>query len=74
MVNAVADLDVMIEQPCLTYEECQQVRSHSSQTMKLDELVTDMTMAERIVRDGAADVACVKNGAYRRVNKGQQNT
>ncbi len=60
VVNAVADLDVMIEQPCLTYEECQQVRSHSSQTMKLDELVTDMTMAERIVRDGAADVACVK--------------
>lgn len=60
VVRAVEDIDVMIEQPCLTYEDCLHVRENTSLSMKLDELVTDQTMAERIIQDRAADVACVK--------------
>ncbi len=60
VVRAVDDLDVLIEQPCLTYEECLHVRSRTNLSMKLDELVTDQTMAERMTQDLIADVACVK--------------
>ncbi len=60
VARAVDDLDVMIEQPCLTYEECLHVRSRTNLSMKLDELVTDHSMAERLTQDMIADVACVK--------------
>jgi len=60
VVRAVKDLDVMIEQPCHSYEECLQVRARTSLPMKLDECITDMRMAQRIVRDQAAEVACLK--------------
>ncbi len=60
VVRAVDDLDIMIEQPCLTYEECLHVRSRTNLSMKLDELVTDLSIAERMTRDLIADVACVK--------------
>ena len=60
VVRAVNDLDVMIEQPCKTYEECQHVRAHTSLPMKLDECVTDLRMAQRIVMDRAAEVVCLK--------------
>jgi len=60
VVRAVDDLDVMIEQPCLTYEECLHVRSRTNLSMKLDELVTEQSIAERMTRDLIADVACVK--------------
>jgi len=60
VVQAIEDLDVMIEQPCLTFEDCMHVRSQTNQSIKLDELVTDLSMAQRITQDRAADVACVK--------------
>ncbi|MEM7258474.1 MAG: mandelate racemase/muconate lactonizing enzyme family protein [Pseudomonadota bacterium] len=60
VVRAVRDLDVMIEQPCPTYEECLHVRAHTDLSMKLDECVTDLRMARRIVHDKAADVVCLK--------------
>lgn len=60
VAQAIEDLNVMIEQPCLTYEDCQHVRANTNLSMKLDELVTDQFIAERIIRDEAADVACVK--------------
>lgn len=60
VVRAVRDLDVMIEQPCQTYEECLKVRAHTDLPMKLDECVTDINMAQRIVHDRAAEVICLK--------------
>lgn len=60
VVRAVRDLDVMIEQPCQTYEECMHVRAHTDLPMKLDECVTDIRMAQRIVKDKAAEVVCLK--------------
>ncbi len=60
VVRAVRDLDVMIEQPCQTYEECLHVRTHTDLPMKLDECVTGMRAAQRIVNDRAAEVVCLK--------------
>ena len=51
VARATADLDFILEQPCRTYEECQQVRRVAQQPMKLDECLTDMRMAQRIVAD-----------------------
>ncbi len=58
--RALRDLDLYIEQPCLTYEECLQVRARTDLPMKLDECISDLRMAERLVRDKAAEVCCIK--------------
>ena len=60
VVRAVRDTGIMIEQPCPTYEECLHVRSRSDLPTKLDECVTGLAVAERIVRDKAAEVVCLK--------------
>ena len=60
VVRAVRDTGIMIEQPCVTYEECLQVRAHCELPMKLDECVTDLRVASRIVADRAAEVLCLK--------------
>lgn len=60
VARATHDLDFILEQPCRTYEECQQVRRVAEQPMKLDECVTDMQMAQRIVTDRGAEICCLK--------------
>ena len=60
VARATRDLDYIFEQPCQTYEECQQVRMRIDLPMKLDECVTDMHMAQRIVADKGADLVCLK--------------
>ena len=60
VVRATKDLDYILEQPCHSYEECQQVRAKTDLPMKLDECLTDMKMAMRIVHDKGADAACLK--------------
>ena len=58
--RATRHLDYVLEQPCKTYEECQQVRKTVDLPMELDECVTDMKMAHRIVADHGADIVCLK--------------
>ena len=60
VARATRDLDYIFEQPCRTYEECQQVRPHLAQPMKLDECVTGMHAAQRIVQDRGAEICCLK--------------
>jgi L-alanine-DL-glutamate epimerase-like enolase superfamily enzyme len=60
VARATKNLDYILEQPCKTYEECQQVRRVAHQPMKLDECVTDLRMAQRIVRDHGAEMCCLK--------------
>jgi L-alanine-DL-glutamate epimerase-like enolase superfamily enzyme len=60
VARTVRDLDVYIEQPCRTYEECLTVRRHIDQPFVLDE---SMDALEQVVRgwgDGAMDVVNVK--------------
>lgn len=60
VARATQDLDYIMEQPCQTYEECQQVRPHVAQPMKLDECVTGILAAQRIVHDKGAEICCLK--------------
>jgi L-alanine-DL-glutamate epimerase-like enolase superfamily enzyme len=60
VARATKDLDFILEQPCRTYEECQQVRRVADQPMKLDECITGMSAAQRIVVDRGAEICCLK--------------
>jgi L-alanine-DL-glutamate epimerase-like enolase superfamily enzyme len=60
VVRAVRDLDVYIEQPCLTYEECLGIRQHTDHPFVLDESVDDIGMLLRAHADRAMDVVNIK--------------
>lgn len=60
VVRAVRDLDVYIEQPCLTYEECLAVRRHCDNPFVLDENVDGLDMLLRAKADLAMDVVNLK--------------
>ncbi len=60
VVRAVRDLDVYIEQPCLTYEECLAVRRHTDHPFVLDENVDGLEMLLRAKADLAMDVVNLK--------------
>ncbi len=60
VTRAVRDLDVYIEQPCLTYEECLAVRRHTNNPFVLDENVDGLDMLLRAKADLAMDVVNLK--------------
>jgi L-alanine-DL-glutamate epimerase-like enolase superfamily enzyme len=60
VVRAVRDVDVYIEQPCLTYEECLSVRRHCDHPFVLDENVDSLDMLLRAKADLACDVVNLK--------------
>ncbi len=60
VVRAVDDVDVYIEQPCLTYEECLSIRQRTSHPFVLDEVVNDIDMLLRGHADRAMDVVNIK--------------
>ena len=60
VVRAVKNLDVYIEQPCLTYEECLAVRRLTDHPFVLDENVDGLDMLLRAKSDLAMDVVNLK--------------
>jgi L-alanine-DL-glutamate epimerase-like enolase superfamily enzyme len=60
VVRAVRDVDVYIEQPCLSYEECLSVRRHTDHPFVLDENVDSLDMLLRAKADLAMDVVNLK--------------
>ena len=60
VVRAVRDVDVYIEQPCLTYEECLSVRRHTDHPFVLDENVDNLDLLLRARADLAMDVVNLK--------------
>jgi L-alanine-DL-glutamate epimerase-like enolase superfamily enzyme len=60
VVNAVRDLDVYIEQPCPTYEECLVTRRRTILPFVLDEVITGVDSLLRGLADGAMDVINLK--------------
>lgn len=60
VVRAVADLDVYIEQPCLSYEECLAIRRNTTHPFVLDENIDCLEMLLRAKRDLAMDVVNLK--------------
>jgi L-alanine-DL-glutamate epimerase-like enolase superfamily enzyme len=60
LVRAVRDVDVYIEQPCLTYEECLSVRRHCDHPFILDEVIDGIDVLLRAQADRAMDVVNLK--------------
>ena len=60
VVNAVRDLDMFVEQPCLTYEECRSVRERTSLPFVLDESIDGLAPLLRASRDRAMDMVNIK--------------
>lgn len=60
VARAVRDVDVYIEQPCASYEECLGVRRRIDHPFVLDESVDSVAMLVRAHADAAADVVNLK--------------
>ncbi|MCA9147231.1 MAG: mandelate racemase, partial [Planctomycetales bacterium] len=60
VVRGVADVDVYIEQPCLTYEECLSIRRRTSHPFVLDEVINGIDILMRGQADQAMDVVNIK--------------
>src|SRR5262245_54170728 len=60
VVRAVRDVDVYIEQPCLSYEECLSVRRHTDHPFVLDEVIDSLDMLLRARADAAMDAVNLK--------------
>lgn len=60
VVRAVRDLDVYIEQPCTTYEECCSIRRRTDHPFVLDEVIDGMGALARAVAERSADVVNIK--------------
>ncbi|QFR34438.1 cis-3-hydroxy-L-proline dehydratase [Ancylobacter sp. TS-1] len=57
---SVADLDVYIEQPCPTYEECVSVRRRTNRPFVLDEVIDGVATLQRALADDAMDIINLK--------------
>lgn len=60
IVSAIANLDVHIEQPCLTYEECLSVRRRTTRPFVLDEVISDAGTLMKALSDDAMDIINLK--------------
>ena len=58
--RAVSDLDIMLEQPCATLEECAAVRAATGLPMKLDENAHDMATLLKAYELGCMDAVALK--------------
>ncbi len=58
--RAVADLDIMLEQPCATIEDCARVRAATGLPMKLDESAHDTVSLLAGHTQGCMDAVAVK--------------
>ena len=72
VVNGVRDVDVYIEQPCRTYEECLSVRRRTSLPFVLDENIEGIDVLLRGIADQAMDVVNLKISKVGGLTKARQ--
>ena len=72
VVRAVRDVDVYIEQPCLSYEECLSVRQHTDHPFVMDEVIDGVDMVLRGYADRAMDVVNIKISKFGGLTKARQ--
>ena len=73
VVRGVVDLDVYIEQPCASYEECLSIRRHhSNHPFVLDETIVDIHSLLRAHADLAMDVVNIKISKFGGLTKARQ--
>jgi len=70
--RAVRDVDVYIEQPCLTYEECLAVRRSTNHPFVLDEVIDGIDVLVRGKADLAMDVVNLKISKFGGLTKARQ--
>jgi cis-L-3-hydroxyproline dehydratase len=69
VVRAVRDVDVYIEQPCLSYEECLSIRRRTDHPFVLDESIDGIEMLLRGHADRAMDVVNLKISKFGGITK-----
>jgi len=72
VVRAVRDVDVYIEQPCRTYDECLTVRRHCDHPFVLDEVIDSLDPLLRGHADRAMDVVNIKISKFGGLTKARQ--
>jgi L-alanine-DL-glutamate epimerase-like enolase superfamily enzyme len=60
VVGAISSLDVYVEQPCLTYEECMSIRRRTTLPFVLDEVIDTPNTLVRGIAEDAMDVINLK--------------
>ncbi|HHZ91465.1 TPA: mandelate racemase [Candidatus Poribacteria bacterium] len=60
VIRAVKDVDVYIEQPCLSYQECLSIRQRTDHPFVLDELIDNIDVLLRGHADQAMDIVNIK--------------
>lgn len=72
VADAVRGVDVYIEQPCFSYEECLVVRRHTARPFVLDEVIDDLHAVVRGFADQAMDVINLKISKVGGLTKARQ--
>src|SRR5436305_2818142 len=72
VVRAVRDVDVYVEQPCASYEECLTVRRHCDHPFVLDEVIDSIDVLLRGHADRAMDVVNIKISKFGGLTKARQ--
>ena len=72
VVRGVKDVDVYIEQPCASYEECLTIRRRTDHAFVLDESIDGIEMLLKGYVDGALDVVNLKISKLGGLTKAKQ--
>jgi cis-L-3-hydroxyproline dehydratase len=72
VVQGVRDVDVYIEQPCGSYEECLSIRRHTSHPFVLDEVIDSVDVLLRGHADRAMDVVNIKISKFGGLTRARQ--
>jgi cis-L-3-hydroxyproline dehydratase len=59
-LRATPDLEITLEQPCMSYDDCRTVRSHCPHPLVLDECIDSLPALLAAHRDGVADGVTIK--------------
>ncbi len=72
VVRAVSDVDVYIEQPCLSYEDCLSIRRQTNHPFIIDEVVDGIAPLLRGHADHAMDAVNIKISKFGGLTKARQ--
>jgi L-alanine-DL-glutamate epimerase-like enolase superfamily enzyme len=60
VMNTVSDVDACFEQPCMSYDQCMNVRSQTRQALCLDECLVDLKDFARAFTDRSCEIVNIK--------------
>ncbi|MCP4782638.1 MAG: mandelate racemase/muconate lactonizing enzyme family protein [Fuerstiella sp.] len=72
VVRAVRDIDVYIEQPCESYDECLSIRRRTDHPFVMDEHINGMAVLLKAHADRAADVVNIKISKFGGLTRARQ--